>query len=151
MDATNEDNYIKLVLDQEVLNKYSKHYFVEHPRARKVPIAHPYHESINKWFVMKRPEMNALKQKWKNFCKWWIKDLKYQDMKLDCFEMIFITYMPSKRRVDPDNTVPKFILDGFTESGFILDDDGLHLKALTLKTDYDKEHPRTEIYVKVLN
>jgi hypothetical protein len=41
-------------------------------------------------------------------------------------------------------------MDGFTESGFIVDDDGLHLKALTLKTDYDKENPRTEIYVKIL-
>lgn len=35
----------------------------------------------------------------------------------------------------------------FTESGFIIDDDGNHLKSLTLRTGYDKTNPRTEIDV----
>ena len=63
-----------------------------------------------------------------------INELGLQDKRLDNFEMTFTTYMPTKRRIDCDNTVPKFILDGFTESGFIIDDDGSHLKSLTLKT-----------------
>lgn len=147
----NNENYIKLVLDQDVLNRYNKYYFKKYPKRSKIPIVHPYHESINKWFIMQRPEMNAWKQKWKDFCIWWINDLKYTNMKLEHFEMTFITYMPTRRRIDPDNTVPKAILDGFTESGFIVDDDGQHLKALTLKTNYDKDHPRTEIYVAVLD
>lgn len=142
---------LTLILDQAVLDEYSKYYFKQHPRAVKVPIPHPYHESINKWFVMKRPEMNALKQKWKDFCIWWIKRLGYDDKKIECCHMTFTTYMPSKRRIDPDNTVPKFILDGFSESGFIVDDDGLHLKALTLKTGYDKDNPRTEIEIEILD
>jgi Holliday junction resolvase RusA-like endonuclease len=71
-------------------------------------------------------------------------------MKLNEVEMAFTTYMPTKRRIDCDNTVPKFILDGFTESGFIVDDDGSHLKSLTLRTGYDKDNPRTEIEVKIL-
>ena len=50
-----------------------------------------------------------------------------------------------------DNTVPKFILDGFSESGFIVDDDGQHLKSLTLRTGYDKNNPRTEIEVIIHN
>ena len=65
--------------------------------------------------------------------------------------MTFTTYMPTKRRIDPDNTVPKFILDGFSESGLIIDDDGRHLRSLTLKTDYDKERPRTEINIKIFD
>ena len=96
---------------------------------------------------MQRPQMNVLIQKWKDFCIWWINSLGYNDMKLTEFEMIFTTYMPTRRRIDPDNTIPKFILDGFTESGFIVDDDGSHLKSLTLKTGYDKENPRTEIEI----
>ena len=59
--------------------------------------------------------------------------------------------MPTKRRIDPDNTVPKMILDGFVESGFIVDDDGGHLKSLTLKTNHDKNRPRTEIEITILN
>lgn len=141
----------RLILDNNTLEKYEKYYFSIHTRAKKKPIEHPYHESINKWFIMQRPQMNALKQKWKDFCIWWVKELGYENLMLDKFEMIFITYMPTKRRIDPDNTVPKFILDGFSESGFIVDDDGLHLKSLTLKTSYDKDNPRTEIDVLVID
>jgi hypothetical protein len=139
-----------MVLNQEVLSKYNEYYFKKYPRRSKIPIEHPYHESINKWFIMQRPQMNQLKQNWKEFICYWINTLGYQNMMLNCFEMTFTTYMPSKRRVDPDNTVPKFILDGFSESGFIVDDDGKHLKSLTLKTDYDKNDPRTEIEVKII-
>lgn len=97
--------------------------------------------------VLPRIQMNALKQKWKDFIIFWINDLGLQNRRLNSFDMIFTTYMPTKRRVDCDNTVPKFILDGFSESGFIIDDDGSHLRSLTLKTGYDKANPRTEIEV----
>lgn len=142
---------LNLVLDQKVLDGYNTYYFKKYPRRSKAPIEHPYHESINKWFVMQRPQMNALKQRWKEFCIWWIETLGYTNLRLDQFEMTFTTYMPTKRRIDPDNTVPKFILDGLVESGFIIDDDGRHLRSLTLKTDYDKERPRTEINIKILD
>ena len=141
----------KLVLDKEVLDKYNKYYFKKYPKRHTIPIERPIHPSINVWMILQRQAMNNLKQTWKDFCKWWINDLGYQDCMLDKFEMTFITYMPTKRRSDPDNMSPKFIMDGFTESGFIVDDDGTHLKALTLKTDYDKDNPRTEIYVKTLD
>ena len=143
-------NELKLVLNQEVLDKYNTYYFNLYPKRKKIPIERPLHPSINTWMIMQRPAMNNLKQNWKDFCKWWIEDLGYQDYKLDKYEMTFITYMPTKRRSDPDNMSPKFIMDGFTESGFIIDDDGSHLKSLTLKTDYDKNNPRTEIYIKIL-
>ena len=141
----------KLILNQEVLDRYNAYYFDKYPRRHKIPIERPLHPSINTWMIMQRPEMNNVKQIWKEFCEWWINDLGYQDYKLDKYEMTFTIYMPTKRRSDPDNMSPKFIMDGFTESGFIIDDDGNHLKALTLKTDYDKDNPRTEIYVKVLD
>lgn len=142
---------LKLILDQSVLDSYNSYYFKKYPKRKKEPIEHPYHESINKWFIMQRPAMNDLKQRWKEFCCWWIKELGYCDLKLNHFNMTFITYMPTKRRYDPDNSTPKFILDGFSESGLIVDDDGTHLKALTLKTDYDKNNPRTEIYIEILD
>lgn len=145
-----EENVLKLILDNNVLEKYNKYYFSLYPKRKKVPIERPLLPSINVWMIMQRPAMNNLKQIWKDFCKWWVNELGYQNYKLEKFEMTFITYMPTRRRSDPDNMSPKFIMDGFTESGFIIDDDGSHLKALTLKTDYDKENPRTEIYVKIL-
>ena len=141
----------KLILDQSVIDKYCDEYFKIHPRSRKKPIEKPHHPFINTWMILPRIQMNALKQKWKDFGMWWINKLGYSDLKLDNFEMEFITYMPTRRRSDPDNTCPKFLLDSFTEAGFIIDDDGQHLKSLTLKTDYDKEYPRTEIIVKTID
>lgn len=138
----------KLIIDQALIDEYAEYYFQNHPRARKKPIEHPYHESINTWFIMKRPQMNALKQKWKDFMVWWMNKVGFSGKQLKQFSMTFTTYMPTRRRIDPDNTVPKFILDGFTESGAIVDDDGEHLLSLTLKTGYDKENPRTEIDIK---
>lgn len=137
----------KLTIDNELINEYADYYFENHPRAKKKPIEHPYHESINTWFIMKRPQMNMLKQKWKDFIIWWMDKLGYANKRLERFTMTFTVYMPTRRRIDPDNIVPKFILDGFTESGFIVDDDGQHLLSLTLKTGYDKDNPRTEIIV----
>lgn len=75
----------------------------------------------------------------------------YSGLMLDKFMVDVITYMPTRRRSDCDNTVPKFILDGFTEAGFITDDDYKHLTSLTLRMGYDKENPRTEITVTTID
>lgn len=64
--------------------------------------------------------------------------------------MKFMTYYGTNRRHDVDATTPKFLLDGFTESGFIVDDDYLHLKKITLECGVDKENPRTEIEITIL-
>lgn len=140
---------LKLVIDNNILDKYNEYYFKNHPKAKKKPIERPIHESINKWMIMQRMSMNALKQKWCDFGTWFIKSLGYENMSLEEFDMHFTSYMPTKRRADPDNYVPKFLLDSFTNSGFIVDDDGRHLKTLSLSTDYDKDNPRTEIDVTI--
>lgn len=141
---------LKLILDQNVLDEYNKYYFSKYPRRKKAPIERPIHESINQWMIKPRPIMNDLKQRWKEFICWWVKREHLDNKQLSKFSMTFTTFMPTKRRCDPDNTVPKFILDGFTESGFIVDDDGRHLCSLTLKADYDKDNPRTEIEIEVI-
>ncbi len=91
--------------------------------------------------------MNALKQSWKNFIVWYIKDSGYENLKLDDVDIIYNIYHPTKRRTDPDNYTPKFIHDGFVESGFLLDDDREHLKSLTIRCHADKNNPRTEIEI----
>lgn len=142
-----KNNYLKLILDGDVLSRYNDFYFRKYPRRKKIPIERPMHPSINTWMILQRPAMNGLKQTWKDFVKWWVIDLDLVGLQLDKYEMKFTTYMPTRRRSDPDNMTPKFIMDGFTDAGFVIDDDGAHLVALTLVTDYDKDHPRTEIEV----
>ena len=142
---------IRLVFDEETLRRYEEEcYFVKHPKAKKKPLAHPYHESINVWMIMKRPQMNALKQKWKDFGVWFIEDQGYTNLLIEKCEMIFTVYYPNNRRHDPDNTSPKMIMDSLVESGFIVDDDSSHILSRTLRCDVDKERPRTEILVKII-
>lgn len=138
---------IKIVIDNATVDKYCSYYFSEHPKSKKKPIEHPYHPSINVWCILPRIQMNALKQKWKDFIVWLINDIGLADKKIDDFDMNVTVYFNTKRRHDVDNQVPKFILDGFTESGFIVDDDEKHLHSLTIKTGYDKDNPRTEIEI----
>lgn len=145
----NEIENIKIVIDNSTLTEYEKYYFKQHPRATKKPIANPYHESINQWIIMKRPMMNALKQRWKEFVCWLIDNQGYSNLRIEKCDIQVKTYYKTNRRHDVDNSVIKFILDGFSESGFIVDDDSKHVKSLLLECFVDKENPRTEIYIKI--
>ena len=64
---------IKLILDNDVVERYNQYYFSQHPKAKKKQIEHAYHPSINIWSIKPRTQMNALKQSWKNFIIWWMK------------------------------------------------------------------------------
>ena len=114
---------LKLTLDNDVVEKYNKKYFFEHPRAKKEPITKPYHPSINTWMILPRIQMNALKQKWKDFVRFWVKLNNLEKRQLDNFDLVVTVFFDTRRRHDCDNQIPKFILDGFTESGLIVDDD----------------------------
>lgn len=139
---------IKLIFDNTTLEEYSAYYFTQHPRAHKKPIGHPYHESINTWMIMKRPQMNALKQKWKDFITWFIGTQGLSNLRINECELSFIVYYPTSRRHDVDNSTPKFVIDGLCESGLIVDDDCKIIKKLTLECGYDKDRPRTEIMIR---
>lgn len=138
---------IKLIINNDTLKEYELHFFWNHPKAKKKPIENPYHPSINEWMIMKRPMMNSLKQKWKDFTVWFVKKQGYANLHIKKCEMIFTSYYKTNRRHDTDNSIPKFILDGFTEAGLIADDDSNHLTKLTLQCDVDRDDPRTEIEI----
>ena len=140
-------NAIKIEIDDSILSKYEDYYFSIHKRATKKPIKHPYHESINEWMIMKRPMMNALKQKWKDMIVWLVCDQGYSNLRIERCEIEQVVYYPNNRRHDIDNSVPKFILDGLVQSGMIVDDDCNHITKLTLRCGVDIERPRTELTI----
>lgn len=137
------------MIDNKVLDRYCEYYFLLHPRATKKPIKQPYHESINVWMILKRPAMNALKQKWKDFIKWFVTEQGYANLRIEECEISQTIYYPNNRRHDIDNSVPKFVLDGLVESGMIVDDDSLHITKLKLMCKVDVEHPRTELRIMI--
>lgn len=62
--------------------------------------------------------------------------------------LVTITYFfPDMRRHDADNYAGKFLLDGLTHAGVIVDDDLKHITTV-IAGDYDKDKPRTEIEIK---
>ncbi len=137
----------RIVIDQQTLDRYTNYYFSKHPRATNPPIRHPYHPSINEWMIMKRPMMNALKQKWKDFVVWIIEDQGYSNLRIERCNIDVDTYYATNRRHDVDNSVIKFILDGMCDSGLIVDDDSKHVLSLTLRCHTDKDRPRTELTI----
>lgn len=95
--------------------------------------------------------MNNLKQKWKDFIKWFVKDQGYANLRIERCEISQSVFYGTNRRHDVDNTVPKFIIDGFVESGMIVDDDFHHVTKLTMDCSVDANHPRTELRIKVFD
>lgn len=122
-----------------------------HQKAKKKPIPRPYHESINVWMIMKRPAMNGLKQKWKDFIKWFVEEQGYTNLRIEKCEISQTIYYPTNRRHDIDNSTPKFLLDGLVESGILVDDDSKHITKLTLSCDVDAKNPRTELLFTIYN
>ena len=55
-------------------------------------------------------------------------------------------YFADRRRHDADNYAGKYLLDGLTKAGVIVDDDLKHITT-TIVGEYDKQRPRTEITV----
>lgn len=140
----------KLVLDQALVDEYNEYYFKRYTRARKPAIERPIPISLNQFLVMRRPQQNSIKQHWKDFICYYCKKLGYDGLLLEKFEVEISIYMPTRRRFDLDNHVAtsgKLIFDAFTECGFIVDDDSLHLTKLSAKGGYSKENPRTEIII----
>lgn len=140
---------ILLTIDNATLDRYTEYYFTIHPKAQKKPIPRPYHESINTWMIMKRPAMNNLKQKWKDFIYWFINDQGYENLRIERCEIVQTIYYPTNRRHDIDNGVPKFLLDGFVNSQMIVDDDCKHITKLTMMCKVDADNPRTELLINI--
>jgi hypothetical protein len=136
---------IKIVIDNEILKKYSKYYFDKYPRRKKMPIEKPIPPSLNQWMVMRRFQMNHQKQTWKEFGEWLVDYNDLRDKKLDKCNIVIEYFFDSKRKHDCDNYTPKNLFDSFTVSGLLIDDDFNHVESLTIKGNYSKENPRTEI------
>ena len=62
-------------------------------------------------------------------------------------ELEIVYYFKDRRRHDPSN-YDKMLLDGLVEAGIIEDDNYGVIQKFTTIGKYDKENPRTEIFIK---
>jgi len=138
---------IKLVIDNNVLDKYKEYYFKKYPRRKKTPIKEPIPPSLNQWMIMPRHQMNNQKQQWKEFGEWLVSYYGYKNKQIDKCNIIITYYFGTKHKHDADNYTPKNLFDSFTSSGMLVDDNFNHVQSLTIKGDYCKSNPRTEILI----
>ena len=138
-------NEIKIIINREIVEEYNKYYFKKYPKRKKTPIEKTIPPSLNQWMVMKRFQMNHEKQVWKEFGEWLVKHNKLENKKIEKCKIIIEYFFDSKRKHDADNYTPKNLFDSFTVSGLLVDDDFNHVESLTIKGNYSKEDPRTEI------
>lgn len=143
-----------LIIDIPIIKKYKSYYFKKYPRRKIFPFAskktgkiNPIPPSLNQWMIMRRPQMNNVKQQWKDFIVWLVDYYGLSNLNIKSATITFTYYFQDKRRRDADNYTPKNILDGFTESGLIVDDDFNHIKMLSIQGGYDKNNPRVEILI----
>jgi len=146
-------NY-KIIIDKTIIESYGNYYKKLHPRSVKHPLAKnkkstlkPIYPSINEWMVMLRPQMNAVKQNWKDFICWVVSKYGFENEQLKSVKITIRIYQPTRREFDLDNYAPKFVFDGLVESGMLIDDNVNVIKKLTLEGGYDKDNPRTEIEI----
>lgn len=135
-----EENKIVIEFTEELLEEWTKEYFKSHPRARKRPIEKPGQPSLNDWIILRRIAMNSLKQNYKDYTKFVVQHYGLEDLSISKCECKYITYRSTKRRMDLDNTSPKFILDGLTAecTGVIVDDSSDCITKLILEEEYHK-------------
>lgn len=95
--------------------------------------------------------MNDFKQKWKEFSIWVVDYYGYRNLNIEKCTITYKFYYKTKRRQDNDNRTPKFCNDGFVEAGLLKDDDYEHLNPLILWGGYDKDRPRMEVIIDVLD
>lgn len=140
-----------IVIDQSCVDRYNQFWFDTHPRAKKARIKAPQHPSLNEYYKANFQAANTLKQTWKEFVIWLVNDLKLNDFRINQCEIKYTTFFKTNRRHDPDNVSPKFVLDGFVEAGLLEDDDYKHIVSLITECEIDKENPRMEFLITIIN
>ena len=93
-------------------------------------------------------EYRAAKKEWTDAVIWTVKASKDRpERPYGLADVTIMYYFPTRSRHDADNYAGKFLLDGLTKAGVIVDDDMAHIR-LHVAGGYDKKEPRTVITVK---
>lgn len=141
---------IEIIITKEDVAEFNRLYFDEHPRARNPLIKAPFHPSLNEYMNLHYKSLNRTKQNWRDFIIYILKKRNLAGMHIEKCRITYRTFFKQNRRHDLDNITPKFIFDGFVEADFIVDDDLKHIVSLTTEGGIDKNNPRIEFIVEIL-
>ena len=138
---------IKLIIDNDVLDKYHEYYFKKYPKRKAIPIKKIIPPSLNDWTSMIRMAQADLKKKYKEFAIWLAEYYKINNLNLENSCITYTFYFKDKRRRDFDNLLltPKLLNDGFVEANVLVDDSGDKLRLIFDPFQHDKLNPRVEM------
>lgn len=149
----NKDNIkevVRIVFDENMVDKYNQLYFSKYPQRSKKYITSPVPPSLNKWGTMRRHQANNLKQHWRDFVEWVIKQHGLGNKQIENCSLTYLYFFKTKHKKDLDNYQGKFIADGLVSSGLLKDDNCELVNPVILKFGgYDKHNPRMEIIIEV--
>lgn len=138
---------ITISFTEELLAEWTKLYFKEHKRAKKIPIEHASHPSINVWCILPRISMNTLKQNWRSFTEYVVNHYGYNNLGISKCKCKVIIYRSNNRTCDLDNETPKFIWDGLTSqyTGVLVDDNCSVIESLTIQSEVRKDRHEMDV------
>lgn len=94
--------------------------------------------------------MNHQKQIWKEFGEWLVDYNGLAGINIERCRIIIEYFFGDKRKRDLDNYSPKYLFDAFTSVGLLVDDDYTHIESLLIKAGVDKDNPRMQITISLL-
>lgn len=134
-----ENDTITITFSEKDLEEWTKQYFKDNPRCRKIPLDTCIVRSLNKMLVItNRIVQNNYKQHYKNYTCFVVAKNGYKNLGISSADLHVHFTFPSKVRHDIDNMQIKEIEDGFSEAGLIVDDDYLHIKSILSTASYEK-------------
>ena len=133
------NNTIIIEFTEKDLEEWTEKYFKENPRCRKIPLDTCIVRSLNKMLIItNRIVQNNYKQHYKDYTCFVVAKNGYKNLGICSADLHVHFTFPTKIRHDIDNMQIKEIMDGYSESGLIVDDDYLHIKSILSTASYEK-------------
>lgn len=149
---------IVLTFNQESYDKYVTKYKKLYPKRSKPPLA----------WTRKRPNgmlvswnrfinspnrimQNQWKQEFADYTQSIIDELGISGLNIERCLIVVKQYNPTKAKSDSDNIMIKASLDAMVKANVLIEDNYTVLNPVVLYTDYNKNDPRTELHIYIIN
>ena len=136
-----EKHTIVVEFNQDNLDRFLSEYYKTHRKGKKPIVESPMSRSLNKMLIItNRIVQNAHKQNMKAYTCFIVKDLGLENLGISSANLNVHFVFPTKIRHDLDNFLGgcKEQVDGFSESGLIVDDDYSHIHTISSSAEYIK-------------
>lgn len=158
--------HFTIVIDRDIFAEYKKHYFslkensrkkkfyfFNNWKTKKKKIKYLYSPiSLNEIVPISSMQYSVIKHQWGDFGEWLAKKYGHKNKMYKNAIVEFRIFNETKIRKDCDNYSSKQLNDGlFSKSGMFEDDSYFFINPFIVGIDYDKEYPRTEIRISIVD